>query len=170
VDIEISRWNCENNSDLQYLVQPPGFPQMHRLFTGNPDASDVDSKYQQGGHVYKFDWNPGQIDWLSTAGEANVNNGFVLKTEEAVYRETNDYVQCLPDRGGNTEVRMNLWNMLGPAQPAGLSSTDVVKVVIDSFTYVPSGQTHVPEGGICSKHCQCQIGVAQCIRNVCTLA
>jgi hypothetical protein len=143
---------------------------MHRLFTGDPTATDLNSKYKQGGQVYKFDWEPAKIDWTSTAGELNVNNGFSLKTEEAVYREVPDYVQCLPDRGGNTEVRINLWNSLGAAYPSGLSSTDVVKVVIDSFTYVPSDQTHVQAGGICSKHCQCEVGVAQCIHNVCTVA
>lgn len=168
VDIEISRWNCADNSDLQYLVQPPGYPQMHRLFSGDPDATDAESKYQQGGQVYKFDWNPGRIDWLSTAGEENVNNGFSLKTAEAVFRNVDDYVQCLPDRGGNMEVRINLWNMLGALTPAGLSSTDIVKVVIDNFTFTPSGQTHVAVGGICTKHCQCELGAASCVSNVCT--
>lgn len=169
VDIEISRWNCETNSDLQYLVQPPGLPQMHRLFTGDPSSADINTIYQQGDQIYRFDWNPARIDWVSSAGEQDVNNQFVLKTEEAVYRNVPDFVQCLPDRGGNTEVRINLWNSLGAAYPVGLSATDVVKVVFDSFIYVPSDQTHVPEGGICSKHCQCEVGVAKCINSICTV-
>ena len=106
---------------------------------------------------------------MSSAGEQEVNNEFVLKTEEAVYREVSDYVQCLPDRGGNTEVRINLWNSLGAAYPVGLSATDVVKVVFDSFIFVPSDETHVPTGGICSKHCQCEMGVSSCINNICTV-
>jgi hypothetical protein len=141
---------------------------MHRLFTGDPSSSDTNKTYQQGGQVYKFDWNPGHISWSSTAGEEDVNNFFVLKTEEAVFREIPDYVQCLPDRGTNMEVRINLWNSLGAKVPVGLSTLDVVKVVIDNVVYVPSNQTHVPIGGICSKHCQCEVGLAQCIRRKCT--
>ena len=142
---------------------------MHRLFTGDPSSTDINTVYQQGGQIYRFDWNPARIDWMSSAGEQEVNNEFVLKTEEAVYREVSDYVQCLPDRGGNTEVRINLWNSLGAAYPVGLSATDVVKVVFDSFIFVPSDETHVPTGGICSKHCQCEMGVSSCINNICTV-
>jgi len=167
VDIEISRWDCETNSDLQFLVQPPGFPQMHRLFTGDPTATRDEKKYQQGGQVYEFTWNPAQIDWETTAGGAGDNSRFVLKTEEAVFREVDDFVQCLPDAGGDMEVRLNLWNMLGAQQPAGLSFA-TVEVVIDNFSFQPSGTTHLPEGSVCSKHCQCEKGVAECIDRVCT--
>jgi hypothetical protein len=167
VDIEISRWGCETNSDLQFLVQPPGFPQMHRLFTGNPSAESIEDRYQQGGHDYTFTWNPGQIDWTTSAG-AGTNSNFVLKTEEAVYRQVDDYVQCLPDVGENMEVRINLWNMNGAQPLEGLSSTDVVEVVFDNFSFVPSGQTHLPIGSICSKHCQCESGVAECLGSICT--
>ena len=167
VDIEISRWDCETNSDLQFLVQPPGFPQMHRLFTGDPDGDET-TKYQQGGQVYSFAWEPAEITWETTAGNS-VNNNFVLKTEEAVYRDVEDYVQCLEDVGGNMEVRLNLWNMLGNATPLGLDSTDVVEVVFDNFSFTPSsGVGHLEEGGICSKNCQCEANVSQCIDNICT--
>jgi hypothetical protein len=156
-----------SNSDLQYLVQPPGFPQMHRLFTGDAEATDAQGKYKQGGQVYSFLWNPGQIDWSSTAGDAG-NNQFSLKSEEAVYRNVPDYIQCMPDRGGNTEVRINLWNFLGAVPPAGLSSAARVEVVIDNFTFEPSSEAYVPDGGICTKHCHCQVGVSQCVHNICT--
>jgi hypothetical protein len=160
VDIEISRWGCETNSDLQFLVQPPGLPQMHRLFSGK-DPATPEGKYSQGGHVYGFTWNPGHIDWITSAGGPE-NNRFVLKTEEAVYRNTPDYVQCLPDVGGDTEVRLNLWNFLGAIQPSGTSS---VEVVIDGFSFTPSGLSHIPVGAICTKHCQCS---GQCIDHKCT--
>jgi hypothetical protein len=167
VDIEISRWNCDSNADLQFLVQPPGFPQMHRLFTGDGLATSMDGKYDQGGHVYEFTWNPGQINWQTTAGK-DVNNEFSLMTSEAMYRGLPDYVQCMPDIGGNTEVRINLWNMLGAQQPGGLSFYDTVEVVIDSFSFTPSGLTHLAEGNVCSKTCQCEAGVAECTNGLCT--
>jgi len=165
VDIEISRWNCETNSDLQFLVQPPGYPQMHRMFTG--DHEDENAHYSQGGKVYSFDWNPAEIEWNTNAG-TSVNNNFVLKTEEAVFRNVPDHVQCLEDIGGNMEVRLNLWNMLGNKSPQGLSSTDVVEVVFDNFSFTPSGLTHVEDGGICTKQCHCAAGVSRCMDNVCT--
>jgi hypothetical protein len=167
VDVEVSRWNCENNSDVQFLVQPPGYPQMHRLFTGESNATDIENKYKQGGQVYDFTWNPGQIDWTSTAGSYETNQ-FVLKTDEAIYRKVPDYVQCLPDTGGNLEIRINLWNMLGASQPVGLSFTDTVEVVFDNFSFVPSGQMHISDGGVCSKHCQCNHGVSECVNSICT--
>ena len=167
VDIELSRWNCETNSDLQFLVQPPGQPQMHRLFSGEDPQGAGNAKYKQGGQTYSFTWNPSVIEWGTTAG-GDENNSFFLKTEEAVFRNTPDYIQCLPDVGENMEVRLNLWNMLGARQPAGLAHTDVVEVVIDNFMFVPSGETHIPLGGICSKHCQCEATVAECRDHICT--
>lgn len=169
VDIEVSRWNCTDNADLQFLVQPPGYPQMHRLFTGRPNASSIEDKYQQGGQVHEFTWNPAKINWDSTAGNYNNNNVFVLKTEEALYRKVPDYVQCLPDTGKNLEIRINLWNMASASQPVGLSLTDTVEVVIDNFSFTPSSETYVPVGGYCSKNCQCQVGVSKCVGNICTL-
>eukprot|EP00978_Attheya_sp_CCMP212_P041743 scaffold243381_cov56-Attheya_sp.AAC.2 len=159
VDIEISRWNCESNSDVQFLVQPPGYPQMNRFFSGKtPKTLD------QGGHLYEFTWNPGHIDWFSTSGSVMGGYTFHLKTEEALFRGVPDYVQCMPS--GNTEVRMNLWNMLGAIQPAGLSARDKVEVVIDNFSYTPSSLTAVPNGDFCSKHCQCKIG-SSCVSGIC---
>lgn len=160
VDIEISRWGCETNSDLQFLVQPPGQPQMHRLFSGSDPAS-LDKQYAQGGHVHSFTWNPARIDWATSAGGSD-NNRFTLKTEEAVFRNVPDYVQCLPDAGRNMEVRLNLWNFVGAVQPGG---TSVVEVVIDRFSFTASHLTFVPVGSICTKHCQCK---GQCIDHRCT--
>lgn len=166
VDIEISRWNCEDNSDLQFLVQPPGFPQMHRLFTGDASSTNAEEKYKQGGQVYEFLWNPAQIDWTTTAGSGN--NEFSLKSEEAVFRNVPDYIQCLPDRGGNMEVRINLWNFLGANTPSNLVASDRVEVVIDNFSFTPSSVTFVPDGGVCTKHCHCNMDASKCVHNVCS--
>jgi hypothetical protein len=160
VDIEISRWNCETNADVQFLVQPPGYPQMHRFFSGGPGV------LEQSPHQFAFTWNPGRIDWFSTAGGGQ---SYALKTEEALYRDLTDYVQCMPDRGGDTEVRINLWNMLGAQQPVGLRDTDLVEVVIDNFSFTPSDLEYVEVGGYCSKHCQCDPSVASCISGICTV-
>jgi hypothetical protein len=89
---------------------------------------------------------------------------FYLKTEEELFKGVPHYVQCMPSV--NTEVRMNLWNMLGAIQPAGLNARDKVEVLIDNFSYTPSSLTAVPNGDFCSKHCQCEI-CSSCVNGIC---
>jgi hypothetical protein len=120
VDIEISRWDCEDNADVQFLVQPAGFPQMYRFFSGKKGAT-----YEQNGHEFEFTWLPNHIDWATTAGGGQT---FSLTTEEALYKKVPDFIQCMPS--GYTEIRLNLWNVNGAEIPAGLSATDRVEVVL----------------------------------------
>jgi hypothetical protein len=145
VDIEISRWNCEENADVQFLVQPPGSPQTHRFFSGATNAT-----LDQGGHNYSFNWLPGRIEWGTSAGGGET---FALSTEELLYKRQPDLIQCMPDQ--DVEVRINLWNMLGAKQPEGLSDTDYVEVRIGRFSYEPSSELGLGAGEICSKDCQC---------------
>jgi len=152
VDIEISRWNGETNSDVQFLMQPPESPQMYRFYSGDENT------YDQSNHSYSFNWLPGGISWASTAGGGEAHEYTV---ENAVLQGRRDYVQCLP---ANIEIRLNLWNMFGSNAPNGLSDTEYVKVVIDRFEYVESSVSHVEDGGYCSKHCQC---VGNCLNGKC---
>jgi len=146
VDIEISRWNdADNPHDAQFLVQPVGQQQLYRFSTG----SGLNER-QPGGHRYSFTWNPGQIDWSTDAGGGHSHS---YLTQQAVREGRPDYVQCLP---ANVEVRMNLWNLYGANQPTGMETNQSVEVVIDDFSYAPSGLTFVAEGGYCSKDCQCE--------------
>lgn len=151
VDIEISRWNIPDNADAQFLVQPPGSPQMKRFFTGNP--------YQQAPHVYDFDWKPALVEWRTDAGGGETHR---YSTEDALALDAPDFVQCLP---ADMEVRLNLWNLFGSATPVGMTINQVVEVVIDNFAYTPSSLTEVSPGGTCSKDCQC--GSSQCQSNTC---
>lgn len=73
-----------------------------------------------------------------------------------------DYIQCLPN---NLEVRINLWNMADKI-PDNIMDHHRVVVVIDDFTYTPSGETHVADGGACSKHCQCS-DTSNCLGGLC---
>ena len=50
---------------------------------------------------------------------------------------------------------MNLWSLDGINPQVGLADDQKIEVVIDNFTYTPSGETHVADGGACSKHCHC---------------
>jgi hypothetical protein len=156
VDIEISRWNCDDNSDVQFLVQPAGFPQMYRFYSGQG------ATYDQGGHTYSFTWLPNRIDWATTAGGGQQ---FSLTTEEALYKKVPDFVQCMPS--GYTEVRLNLWNVNGAEVPAGLEPTDTVQVVIDKFEYESSPVAYAADGDYCSKSCQCG-PASECLNGLCT--
>jgi hypothetical protein len=156
VDIEISRWGCEENADAQFLVQPAGYPQMDRFYSG------AKGTYDQGGHVYSFNWLPNRIDWETTAGGGQT---FSLTSEMAQYKRVPDFVQCMPS--GYTEIRMNLWNMNGPEIPTGIAPTDTVQVVIDKFSYEPATVAYAADGDFCSKSCQCS-PASECWNGRCT--
>jgi len=153
VDVEVSRWDDETNADTQFLVQPTGTLQTKRFFSGSDNNG-----YDQSNHVHSFTWLPGAISWLSTAGGGQTHE---YTTENAMSRSCTDYVQCLP---AHMEVRINLWNKYGNKRPGGLLDTQVVKVVIKEFKYIESNESHIQNGGSCSKHCQCEVG---CVNNYC---
>lgn len=111
VDVEIARWGGVSNADVQFLMQPPGNPQMYRFFSGEANTSN----YNQSNQWYSFEWLPGSITWKSSAGGGNRTH--VYTTEAAVKNGRRDYIQCLP---AEMEVRMNLWNYLGSKAPDGM--------------------------------------------------
>lgn len=158
VDIEISRWNIPANPDGQFLVQPPNLPQIYRFYTGA-----MGSTYDQGGHKYEFTWSPGDVKWYTDAGGGQ-NHSYA--TQDAIFAGLNDYVQCLP---ADVEVRINLWNMFGSVLPVGMNDDQLVEVVIDDFSFTPSGQTAVMDGGYCTKGCQCDTS-SICVNGICTAA
>jgi hypothetical protein len=156
MDVEISRWNIPGNPDAQFLVQPPEDPQFVRFYTG------AGSTYDQGGHVYDFTWNPGKVTWYTDAAGGNYHS---YATEDAIFAGVNDYVQCLP---ANVEIRLNLWNMFGNAMPVGMSTNQMVEVVIDDFTFTPSNLGYVLDGGYCTKPYQCDAS-STCVSGICLL-
>jgi hypothetical protein len=138
---------------------------MHRFFSGGANG-----KYNQQDHVYEFTWKPAHIDWYSSAGKGQE---FTLKSEEALYMDIPDYVQCMPDRGMQTEVRINLWNSQGAFQPTSMAYDDIVEIVITNFTFIPLNETellYVADGGFCTKHCQCNYPTSTCEGGICTAA
>lgn len=154
VDIEISRWGNATNKDAQFLIQPDiKGPQWTRFFTG-PDGS-----FDEGGHVYEINWAPDVMSWYS---DANGGTSFTYTSQIAQETGTTDYIQCLP---ANIEIRINLWNYLGPVQPT-LESDQYVEVVIDNFSYTPSGVEYAPDGAYCSKNCQCG-PTSYCVSGIC---
>ena len=77
-----------------------------------------------------------------------------------------DYMQCLPNPA--MEVRINLWSFEGASTtPMEMSDDEMVEVVIDNFTYTPSGETGVVDGGSCSQDCQCLETSGCSASNVC---
>ena len=157
VDIEISRWGDPNKSDVQFLVQPPGAPHLRRFFSGTGTGS---TSLNPGGHIYEFAWNPGKIDWYSTAGGGQSHT---YDTKTSILNGYEDFIQCLP---ANIEIRINLWNSNGATAPSGLSDRHKVEVAIDKFTFTPSGVSAVPNGGYCSKHCMCSTN-SRCVNGIC---
>ena len=155
VDIEISRWNIADNKDAQFLVQPPEEPQYYRFHTGGSP-----SLFDQSGHTWEFTWNPNNITWFSTV-DGGISHEYSSK--QAIELGTEDRIQCLP---ADVELRFNLWNFLGTSTPTGMNPNERVEVVIDQLTYTPSGETAVPNGGTCSKTCQCEAS-SQCISGIC---
>lgn len=155
VDFEMARWGNAGDADMQFLVQPPAAPQLHRFYSGSDGQS-----YNQGGHVHAFTWLPGQVSWTSTAGGGK-NHEYT--TDHAISQGLPDYVQCLP---ANVEVRMNLWNKNGNAAPAGLGDDQKVHIVVNDFSFVPSTQMYIPPGGTCGKHCQCEAHLG-CVNGKC---
>jgi hypothetical protein len=158
VDIEVSRWGALTNADTQFLVQPPGSPQMFRFYSGlSPNT------YDQSNQWHSFRWLPNKIWWSSTAGGGQSHS---YSTEEAVTNGIEDYVQCLP---AEVEIRINLWSMDGQnTVPQGLLADDqYVEVIIDNFTYEKAGIDFAEPGDYCSKHCQCEAALGchngQCI-------
>ena len=157
VDVEISQWGDPTQyKDVQFLTQPhhprgPHFPD--RLSSGGLSATSS-AEFVQGGQAYGFTWEPNKISWYTTAGGGQSR---VYSTQIAKEACAEDYIQCLP---ANVEVRLNLWDMNGSSDSfapsvASLSDETRVEVVIDSFDFIPSSMNHVPDGGGCSKHCQC---------------
>lgn len=146
VDIEISRWNSDTNADTQFLVQPPGYPQMYRFYSGLSSNT-----YQQSNHRHSFKWLPNEISWLSTAGGGHSH---AYTTKSAILGGGIDYVQCLP---ADVEIRLNLWSVNGMGSgPSALNNDDYVEVIIDNFTYEEDGIEFAAPGDYCSKHCQCE--------------
>lgn len=145
VDVEISKWNVPNNADAQFLVQPDGFPQKKRFFTGNQDGTT-----EQGGHRYEFTWSPGTITWSTTAGGGQYH---VFSASDALAASREDLVQCLP---ANLDVRLNLWNMLGDQDPPGLGLDEEVVFVLSGFSYEEISDRFRAAGERCTKDCQCE--------------
>ena len=156
VDVEIARWNIEELSDVQYLVQPPGDPHKYRFFSGQGGNT-----YHQAPHTYKFDWRPAEIEWNSDAGGGGHN--FIYNSQMALDAGQPDYTQCMP---ADVEVRMNLWNLFGDSTPKGMLDTYKVEVVIDDFHFTPNGLTSLPDNGVCAKDCHCDSS-SKCQKNKC---
>jgi len=135
--------------------QPPEAPHYQRFYTGPSETMD------QGGHVYEFMWNPTNVTWLT---DANGGQRLEYTTEQALRAGLTDRIQCLP---ADVEVRVNLWNVEGTSQPVDMTESQVVEVVIDSFSFEPSNVDGVEDGEFCSKHCQCS-GTSVCMDGICT--
>lgn len=155
VGIDVSRYDSENGKDAQFVVQPATDFNTRKFFTGD------DQTYAQAPRTYNFDWRPAKIEFDSDAGKK-----FTYSTNRALKNNQPDYTQCLP---ADVEVRIGLWNLYGNLPPTDMAGTPdhVVEVIIDDFTYTPSGLEFVKDGGVCSKDCHCSPS-SQCLGNVCT--
>jgi hypothetical protein len=147
IDIEISQWNNQSVADAQFVVQPARRFQTFRYWTGGSV-----NQWQQSGHTWTFTWNPGVIEWNTSAGGGITRR---YSTAKELTAGRTDFVQCISP---NVEIRMNLWNMFGMNIPTGMTTNQMVEVVIDDFVFTPSNLTGIPNGRPCSKPCQCRNG------------
>jgi hypothetical protein len=95
VDIEISNFGEVGGPDVNFLVQPPGKPQHAKLYSGG--AAGL---YDQGGHMYKFNWNPNNITWFSDAGDGLSH---VYSADTILEYDSPAWLQCLP---ADVEIRV----------------------------------------------------------------
>lgn len=158
VGIDVSRFDKADDKDAQFVVQPDIEFNTRKFFTGEGNT------YDQAPRKYNFDWRPAKIEFDSDAGEDG--ESFTYSTQKALNQGQPDFTQCLP---ADAEVRINLWNLYGSLPPTDMAEKPhhFVEVVIDDFTYTPSGLEHVSDGGACSKDCHCRPS-SQCFGNVCS--
>lgn len=157
VGIDITRFDVAG-ADARFAVQPATDFSSYSFFTGESRS------YNQAPRLHKFDWRPNKIEFYSSSGE--FGETFTYSTQEALDAGEPDFNQCLP---ADIEIRLSLWNLYGTQKPTEIESDDtVVEVVIDDFEYTPRrGLEHVPNGGACSKDCQCSPS-SRCYDNTCS--
>ena len=79
------------------------------------------------------------------------------------YQIPTDYDYLTADRAPDLSY-------LGIVPPAFENITDYsIQVVIDQFSFQPAERQFVPDGDVCSKHCQCAVD-SECLAGVCTPA
>ena len=151
VDIEISRFGHEQQWDIQFLVQPPEPLHYTRFYSDGGNGTTFD---QGNNKTYQITWQPTQMDWWTDAAGGR---NYTYTTQQALDALFEDRIQCLP---ANMEIRINLWNFRGAIPHSEFpGNTTVTRVVLDDFTFVPSGVTGVGVGETCSKDCQCELGL-----------
>lgn len=96
VDIEISNFGDVGGPDVNFLVQPPGKPQQAKIYSGGPGS------YNQGGHTYKFDWEPSGITWSSTAA-GGISHQYTNDVITDYFSPP--WLQCLP---ADIEIRVSV--------------------------------------------------------------
>ena len=102
VDIEISQFGEIGGPDVNFLVQPPGRPQQAKLYSGGSTGV-----YDQSGpDTYKFDWNPNNITWHSSAagGLSHIYSSAVILDYASP-----PWLQCMP---ADVEIRVSLGKIL----------------------------------------------------------
>lgn len=93
--MEISVFGDVGGPDVNFLVQPPGEPQQAKLYSGGTEG-----QYDQSGHSYKFDWEPGMISWYSDAAGGLSH---VYSSDKIIEYYSPSYIQCLP---ADVEIRV----------------------------------------------------------------
>ncbi len=140
VDIEFSRWNNANDTNLiSYAVQPVIFSNPVP-YTERTERGVVNTALLKKPMTHMFRWTPDSVLWESyegtTAGINKVAEWIFTKNNitrrKIEGNRTSDPI-VLPAPSDSTNVRFNLWLLDGAAP----SNQQEHEIIISNFTYKP---------------------------------
>lgn len=118
IDIELSRWEVEENENAQFVVQPWDTP-------GNTERFDMVVQGEQTTH--RFAWSAAGVDFASFQGAPPS-----LGDEIASWL----YEGADTPPAGEENVRINLWLILGHPPSDG----QPIEVVVEAFQFTPAAE------------------------------
>lgn len=141
VDIEFSKWNAANDSNLvTYSVQPVIFSNP-TAYTERTKKPIIATSYISKPMTYMMKWTPTNISWESYEGESypgsnlvsswNFDTSNIARSKIEGAQTSNPIV--IPAPSDSTNVRFNFWLLNGAAPDNGLNH----EIVVKNFKYYP---------------------------------
>ena len=123
IDVEISRWGKDDETNLHYSLHNRNGPVMVKDFSLNLTEGDFST--------HRIDWLPNRIVYSTQYGHRQDTRGLIFEKIIAASESEDTF---LPN--GKMRVHLNLWLFRGVApDPDG-----DMEVVIRRFVYLPTGE------------------------------